>query len=60
MITQLLQPPGHIVVSLVFADIVNEQGSNSAAVVGGSDSTVALLSSGIPDLGFDSLRINLD
>lgn len=53
MVAQLLQPPGHIVISLMFANIVNEQSSNGTTVVGGGDGTVTLLSGGIPDLSFD-------
>lgn len=60
VVTKLLQPPGHILVRLVLADVVNEQGANSAAVVGGGNGAVALLAGGIPDLGLDGLGVDLD
>ena len=60
MIAQLFQPPGHILVCLVLADVVDQQGSHCAAVVSGGNGTISLLSRSIPDLGFDSLRIDLD
>lgn len=34
MVTQLLQPPRYVLVSLVLADVVDEQGADSATVVG--------------------------
>lgn len=60
MIAQLLQPPGHIVVSLMFANIVNEQGSDGTTIVGGGDGSVTLLTGGIPDLSFDCFGVDLD
>jgi hypothetical protein len=33
MISQLLKPSGNIVVSLMFADVVYQQGSNGTSVV---------------------------
>lgn len=60
MIAQLLQPPGHVVVGLMFANIVNEQGSDGTTVVGGGDGAVTLLAGGIPDLSFDCFGVDLD
>lgn len=60
MIPQLLQPPCHILVGLVLADIVDEQRSDGSSVVCGCDGSVSLLPSSIPDLRLDRLRIYLD
>ena len=60
MVSELLQPAVDVLVSLVLADIVNEEGTDGATVVGRSDRTVALLTSGIPDLCLDGLGVDLD
>jgi hypothetical protein len=60
MIPQLLQPPRHILVRLVFADIVHEQRTHSTTVVSGGDGAVAFLPRRIPDLGLDGLVVDLD
>lgn len=60
MIAQLLEPAVNVIVSLMLADIVDEQGADSAAVVGGGDCAVSLLACGIPDLGLDGLVVDLD
>lgn len=60
MVSQLLQPPRHSLISLVLADIVDEQGAHCSSVVGGCDGAVSLLAGGIPDLCLDRLRIYLD
>lgn len=60
MVTELLQPPGDIVVGLVLADVVYEKSTDSATVVRRSDSPVSFLPRGIPDLCFDRLSIDLD
>jgi hypothetical protein len=60
MIPQLLEPSCHVLVGLVLADIIDEQRSHRTAVVGGGDGAVALLASGVPDLGFDGLGVDLD
>ena len=60
MITQLLQPTGYILISRMLADIIDKQGADSAAVVGGGDGTVAFLPGGVPDLRFDGLGVDLD
>lgn len=60
VVSEFLQPPGDVVVGLVLADVVNEQGTNGATIVGRSNSSVSLLAGSIPDLSLDCLRINLD
>ena len=60
VIPQLLQPPRHILVCLVLADIVDEQSSHCSSVVGRCDGSISLLSGSIPDLRLDRLRIYLD
>jgi hypothetical protein len=44
----------------MLADVVDEQCSNSATVVGGGDSTVSFLAGGIPDLGFNGFGVDLN
>lgn len=44
----------------MLADIVNEEGTNGAAVVCGGNSTVSLLPSSVPNLCLDSLGVDLD
>ncbi len=60
MIPQLFQPPLHILVRLMLADIIHQQSPHSAPIVCGGDSTVAFLPCCIPDLGFDGLGVDLD
>ncbi len=60
MVAQLLQPPCHVLVCLVLADIVDKQSADCASVVCGGDGSVSLLACGIPDLGLDGLGVNLD
>lgn len=60
MISQLLQPPRHVLIRLVLGDVVDEQRTDGAAVVGGGDGAVALLARRVPDLGFDGLIVDLD
>ena len=60
MISQLLQPPRHILVGLVLGDVVDEQSAHGAAIVGGGDGAVALLAGRVPDLGLDRLAVDLD
>jgi hypothetical protein len=55
MVPQLLEPSCDIFVGLVLADVVNEESTDSASVVGGSDGTVSLLASCVPNLGLDCL-----
>jgi hypothetical protein len=44
----------------VLADIVDEESADSTSIVSGSNGAVSLLSSGIPNLGFDCLGVDLD
>lgn len=60
VLSQLLQPPRDIFVGLMLADIVHEEGTDSATVVGRGDGPVALLTCGIPDLCLDGLGVDLD
>ena len=60
VVSELFQPPRHVLEGLVLADIVDEQGSDGAAVVGGGDGSIALLAGGVPDLRLDGLRVDLD
>ena len=60
VIAQLLQPSCHVLVGLMLADVVDEQRTDGAAVVGGGDGAVAFLPRSVPDLGFDGLAVDLD
>ncbi|KAH9845230.1 methionine import ATP-binding protein MetN 1 [Teratosphaeria destructans] len=60
MVPELLQPPRHVLICLVFADVVDEQRTHSAAVVCGGNGPVALLPCGIPDLCLDGFGVNLN
>ena len=60
MIPQLFQPSRHILECLVLGDIIDQQCAHSATIVCRSDSPVALLSRGIPNLGLDRLGVDLD
>lgn len=60
MIPKLFQPPSNIIVCLVFADIVDEQCTNSTPVVGGRNGTISLLACSIPDLSLDGFGVDLD
>jgi hypothetical protein len=60
VVPQLLQPPGHILVRLVLADIVDEQGADCPSIVGRGDGAVSFLSSSVPDLCLDRLCVYLD
>lgn len=60
MVPELLQPARDVLVCLVLADVVDEQRSDSAAVVCARDGAVALLAGRVPDLGFDGLVVDLD
>lgn len=59
MVAQLSQPSFHILVRQMLGDVVDEQRTDGAAIVRGRDGTVALLASGIPDLRFDHLAVDL-
>ena len=60
VVPQLLQPPGHILVRLVLADIVDEQGADCPSIVGRGDGAVSFLPSSVPDLCLDRLCVYLD
>lgn len=60
MIPQLFQPPLHVLIRLMLADIIHKQRPHSAPIVRGSDGPVAFLPCRVPDLGFDGLGIDLD
>ena len=60
VISQLFQPPRDIVICLVLADVVDQQGTNSASVVCGCDCPVSFLACRIPNLRFDCLGVHLD
>lgn len=60
MISQLLQPAGDVLISLVLADVVHEQCANGASVVCRCDRSVSLLSGSIPDLRLNSLLVYLN
>lgn len=60
MVPQLLEPPGHVLVGLMLADVVDEQGPDGSAVVGRSDGAVALLACRVPDLSLDGFGVDLD
>lgn len=60
MVAQFFQPPRHILVCLVLANIIDKQRSHCTAVVCGRDGAVPLLACGIPDLSLDGLGVDLD
>lgn len=60
MVPQLLKPSRDVLVCLVLADIVDEEGTDRASVVGGRDRTVSLLTGGIPNLRLNGLGLNLN
>lgn len=60
VVPQFLKPSCDILVGLVLADIVYEQGADGSSVVGGCDGTISFLPRSIPDLRLDCLRIYLD
>lgn len=60
VIPELLEPTGYVDVGLVLCDIVDEESSYGAAVVGARDCSVALLTGCIPDLRLDGLVVDGD
>jgi len=60
MISQFFQPSCHILICLVFANIVHQQCSDSTSIVGRSDGSIPLLTGCIPDLRFDCFGIDLN
>ncbi len=60
VISQLLQPPRHVLVCLVLGDVVHQQGAHGTTVVSGCDRTIALLAGRVPDLRLDGLAVDLN
>lgn len=60
VVAKLLQPPSHILVRLVLADVIDEERPDSAPVVGRCDGAVSLLASRVPNLRLDGLRVDLN
>ena len=60
MVPQLLQPPSHVLVRLMFANVVDKKGSDSAAIIGRGNGAIPFLTRSVPNLCLDSLGINLD
>ena len=60
MIPQLLQPPLHILIRLMLADIIDQQRSYSPSIVCRRDGSVSFLACRVPDLGFDGFGIDLN
>ena len=60
VIPQLLKPSRDVLVCLVLADIVDEEGTDGASVVSRRDRTVTFLTSGVPNLRLDGLGFDLD
>ena len=57
VVAQLLQPPSHVFVCLVLADVVYEQGADGAAVVCRGDGAVALLAGRVPHIELDLTEV---
>jgi hypothetical protein len=60
VVPQLFQPSADILVSLMFADVVDEQGTDGTAVVRRGNGAVAFLARGVPDLRLDRFGVDLD
>jgi len=60
VVAELLEPALDVLERGVLGDVVNEEGTDGAAVVGRGDGAVALLAGGVPDLGLDGLALGLD
>lgn len=60
MVPQLLQPSRNILVSLVFANIVDQKSTHGASIVGRCDCAISFLTCRVPDLCLNCLRIYLD
>lgn len=59
MVAQLSQPSLHILVRQMLGNVVDEQRTDGATIIGGRNSTVSLLTGRIPYLGFDDLIVDL-
>lgn len=53
MRSQLCKPTGNVVKSLFLGNVVDEEGTRSSPVVGGSDGSVPVLASSVPNLRLD-------
>ena len=60
MIPEFSEPSLDILVSEMLGNVVDQKSSHSSSVVRTGDSSVPLLASCVPDLGLDSLPVNLD
>ncbi|KAK1248098.1 hypothetical protein MKX07_000986 [Trichoderma sp. CBMAI-0711] len=60
MVPELLQPPRDILVRLVLADVVDEEGADCTSVVCGSNGAITLLTGRVPNLRLDRLGVDLD
>ena len=60
MIPEFSEPSLDILVCEMLGNVVDQKSSHSSSVVRTGDSSVPLLASRVPDLGLDSLSINLD
>ena len=60
MALQLLQPPGHVLEREALADVVDEQRTDCAPVVGRRNGAVPLLARRVPNLRLDRLVVDLD
>mmetsp|Transcript_41344 Transcript_41344/g.110634 ORF Transcript_41344/g.110634 Transcript_41344/m.110634 type:complete len:140 (-) Transcript_41344:144-563(-) len=60
VISQLLQPSIDVLKGNILRNIVDEECPNSTTIICAGNSSVSLLSSGIPNLRFQSLSIHLN
>lgn len=60
MVAQFLQPSVHVLKRHALADIVDEEGADSTAVVGRGDCAITFLASSIPNLCLDCLGVDLN
>lgn len=60
VVPKLLEPPRDVLVCLVLANIVDEQGADGTSVVRRRDGAVAFLAGGVPNLCLDGLGVDLD
>jgi len=60
VVSELLKPSCDILVGLVLANVIYEEGTDSSTIIGRGDGAIPLLAGGIPDLGLDCLGVDLD
>ena len=60
MISQLLEPSRNILVRLMLADVIDQERSHGASIVGRGYGSITLLTGRIPDLRFDCLCVYLN